>query len=115
MTFERVIALKGMTELLKGVLEGVVLQVIQNSGETYGYEITNTLIELGFQDIVEGTVYTVLLRLEKKDLVTVSKRKSELGPARKFYRLNAKGETSLEDFWSKWAFLVNQLIKIKKK
>lgn len=33
--------LKGMTELLKGVLEGVVLQVIQNKRETYGYEITN--------------------------------------------------------------------------
>ena len=64
--------MKGMTELLKGVLEGVVLQVIHNSKETYGYEITNTLIELGFQDIVEGTVYTVLLRLEKK-LVTVEK------------------------------------------
>ena len=64
--------MKGMTELLKGVLEGVVLQVIHNSKETYGYEITNTLIELGFQDIVEGTVYTVLLRLEK-ELVTVEK------------------------------------------
>lgn len=105
--------LKGMTELLKGVLEGVVLQVIQNSNETYGYEITNTLIDLGFQDIVEGTVYTVLLRLEKKDLVTVEKRKSELGPARKFYRLNATGEIYLQDFWNKWAFLVDQLDKIK--
>lgn len=106
--------MKGMTELLKGVLEGVVLQVIQNSGETYGYEITNTLVDLGFQDIVEGTVYTVLLRLEKKKLVTVEKRKSELGPARKFYRLNADGETYLQDFWKKWVFLSDQLAKIKK-
>ena len=107
-------AVKGMTELLKGVLEGVVLQVIQNSGETYGYEITNTLVDLGFQDIVEGTVYTVLLRLEKKKLVTVEKRKSELGPARKFYRLNADGEKYLQDFWKKWAFLSDQFAKIKK-
>ena len=52
MVFERMSDVKGMTELLKGVLEGVVLQVIHNSKETYGYEITNTLIELGFQDIV---------------------------------------------------------------
>ncbi|MEO1780950.1 PadR family transcriptional regulator [Enterococcus diestrammenae] len=106
--------MKGMTELLKGVLEGVVLQVIQNSGETYGYEITNTLVDLGFQDIVEGTVYTILLRLEKKKLVTVEKRKSELGPARKFYRLNADGEKCLQDFWKKWVFLSDQLAKIKK-
>lgn len=105
--------MKGMTELLKGVLEGVVLQVIHNSKETYGYEITNTLIDLGFQDIVEGTVYTVLLRLEKKGLVTVEKRKSELGPARKFYRLNTSGETYLQDFWIRWEFLTDQLTKIK--
>ncbi|WP_461217941.1 PadR family transcriptional regulator [Lapidilactobacillus salsurivasis] len=103
----------GMTELLKGVLEGVVLQVIQNSQETYGYQITSTLIELGFQDIVEGTVYTVLLRLEKKNLVTVEKRKSTVGPARKFYRLNDAGVAYLADFWRKWAFLVAQLVKIK--
>ena len=113
MVFERMSDVKEMTELLKGVLEGVVLQVIHNSKETYGYEITNTLIELGFQDIVEGTVYTVLLRLEKKELVTVEKRKSDLGPARKFYRLNANGEIYLQDFWSKWTFLVDQLDKIK--
>lgn len=113
MIFERMKELKGMTELLKGVLEGVVLQVIKNSQETYGYEITNTLIKLGFQDIVEGTVYTVLLRLEKKELVIVEKRKSELGPARKFYRLNSSGETYLAEFWDKWAFLSNQLAKIK--
>lgn len=106
--------MKGMTELLKGVLEGVVLQVIHNSGETYGYEITNTLVDLGFQDIVEGTVYTVLLRLEKKDLVTVEKRKSDIGPARKFYRLNTNGEDYLHDFWEKWAFLSDQLDKLKK-
>lgn len=114
MTFERMNALKGMTELLKGVLEGVVLQVIKNSYETYGYEITNTLIDLGFHDIVEGTVYTVLLRLEKKELVIVEKRKSELGPARKFYRLNPTGETYLSDFWDKWSFLSSQLDKIKR-
>ena len=40
MVFERMSDVKGMTELLKGVLEGVVLQVIHNSKETYGYEIT---------------------------------------------------------------------------
>lgn len=104
--------MQGMTELLKGVLEGVVLQVIQNSTETYGYEITHILVDLGFQEIVEGTVYTVLLRLEKKGAVTVEKRQSELGPARKFYRLNAQGEAALQQFWEKWRFLGAQLQKI---
>lgn len=53
-----------MTEMLKGVLEGLVLEIISH-GETYGYEITQQLRELGFHDVVEGTVYTITTRLEK--------------------------------------------------
>lgn len=105
--------MQGMTELLKGVLEGAVLQLIHDRGETYGYEITQTLNQLGFEDIVEGTVYTLLLRLERKGLVNVKKRKSQLGPARKFYRLTATGETARSAFWQKWAFLVTQLANLK--
>ena len=52
------------TELLKGILEGLVLAIIQRK-ETYGYEITKILNDQGFTEIVEGTVYTILLRLEK--------------------------------------------------
>lgn len=51
------------TELLKGILEGLILAIIQRK-ETYGYEITKILNDQGFT-IVEGTVYTILLRLEK--------------------------------------------------
>ncbi|MDT2595507.1 PadR family transcriptional regulator [Enterococcus dongliensis] len=104
--------MKGLTELLKGVLEGIVLQKIAK-GETYGYEITNYLVDLGFEDIVEGTVYTVLLRLEKKGLLIVEKRKSELGPPRKFYTLNAAGHAYLKEFWEKWNFLEERLRELK--
>ncbi|MFX3914307.1 PadR family transcriptional regulator, partial [Streptococcus suis] len=51
-----------ITEMLKGVLEGCVLEII-GQGETYGYEITQKLRELGFEDVVEGTVYTITMRL----------------------------------------------------
>lgn len=53
-----------LTEMLKGVLEGCVLEIISRK-ETYGYEIVKTLNALGFEDVVEGTVYTILIRLEK--------------------------------------------------
>lgn len=104
--------MKDLTEMLKGVLEGMVLQKIQ-TGETYGYEITKYLNELGFDDIVEGTVYTILVRIEKKGLVEIEKKKSELGPARKFYTLNAKGEQELNDFWVRWSFLAEKMNGIK--
>ena len=104
--------MKGQTELLKGVLEGIVLQKI-SLGETYGYEITNYLIDLGFEDIVEGTVYTVLLRLEKNGLLDVKKRKSEMGPPRKFYSLNATGQKQLQSFWNNWSFIDQKLNQIR--
>ena len=59
--------LENLTEMLKGVLEGCVLEIISRK-ETYGYEITRRLNALGFTDVVEGTVYTILVRLEKNKL-----------------------------------------------
>ena len=40
-----------ITEMLKGVLEGCVLEIISRQ-ETYGYEITKKLNEMGFEDVV---------------------------------------------------------------
>lgn len=104
--------MQDLTELLKGVLEGVVLQRIAQ-GETYGYEITQYLIDLGFEDIVEGTVYTVLLRLERKQLLAVVRRKSQVGPPRKFYSLNAQGQAYLATFWQKWDFLAQRMQELE--
>lgn len=103
--------LEHLTELLKGVLEGCVLEIISR-GETYGYEITRRLNALGFKDVVEGTVYTILVRLEKNQLVEIEKKPSVLGPPRKFYSLNDMGRQELEQFWRKWEFVqlkINQL------
>jgi DNA-binding PadR family transcriptional regulator len=97
--------------MLKGTLEGCVLKII-DSGPTYGYAITRRLNELGFTDVIEGTVYAILVRLEKNGLVEVSKRPSEVGPPRKFYALNDAGRTELATFWTKWEYLsarINEL------
>lgn len=104
--------MKNLTEMLKGILEGVILEVISR-GETYGYEITKTLQDLGFDEIVEGTVYTILIRLEKKELVNIVKRKSEIGPMRKFYSLNDAGKKELAYFWEKWGFITERLTRLK--
>lgn len=96
--------MENLTEMFKGVLEGCVLEIISRE-ETYGYEITKKLNNLGFEDVVEGTVYTILLRLEKNKLVNIEKKPSEIGPPRKFYTLNNAGQRELSLFWSKWNFV----------
>ena len=98
--------------MLKGTLEGCVLQIIGDR-ETYGYAITHRLIDLGFEDVTEGTVYTILVRLERRRLVTVDKRPSDVGPPRKFYALNANGRRELAAFWSRWGFLASRINRLK--
>ncbi|GAA6396199.1 PadR family transcriptional regulator [Solibaculum mannosilyticum] len=101
-----------ITEMLKGILEGCVLEIIDRN-DTYGYEITRQLNTLGFTDVVEGTVYTILIRLEKNKLVNVQKKRSELGPPRKFYSLNDAGREELRIFWEKWKFISSRINKLK--
>lgn len=104
--------MENLTEMLKGVLEGCVLEIISRE-ETYGYEITRRLNALGFTDVVEGTVYTILLRLEKNKLVSTEKKPSELGPPRKFYSLTSTGREELLHFWTKWDFVASKINELK--
>jgi PadR family transcriptional regulator PadR len=105
--------MENLTELLKGILEGCVLEIISRE-ETYGYEIVKKLNSLGFEDIVEGTVYTILLRLEKNRLVDIQRKPSEIGPQRKFYSLNAAGQKELALFWSKWDFVSSKINELRR-
>jgi PadR family transcriptional regulator PadR len=101
-----------MTEMLKGTLEGIVLAALA-SRPAYGYEITARLRDQGFSDLVEGTVYALLIRIEQRGFVDVEKVPSEKGPPRKVYSLNALGRTQLEEFWSTWGFLSEHIEKLR--
>ena len=97
-----------MTEMLKGTLEGIVLAVLA-ARPAYGYEITARLREQGFSDIVEGTVYALLVRIEQRGFVDVEKVPSEKGPPRKVYSLNERGREQLSEFWGTWSFLSERI------
>jgi PadR family transcriptional regulator PadR len=103
---------KQATEMLKGILEGILLAIISEK-PAYGYEITAELRDRGFSDIVEGTVYAVLLRIEQRGLVDVEKVPSEKGPPRKVYTLNTQGRASLAEFWGNWGFLADRLEQLR--
>jgi len=104
--------MNNLTEMLKGILEGCVLEIISKK-DIYGYEITKKLNTLGFDDIVEGTVYTILIRLERNKLVNIKKKLSKIGPTRKFYSLNEAGKRELEAFWERWNFILKKIHKLK--
>ncbi|WP_438484912.1 PadR family transcriptional regulator [Streptomyces sp. S186] len=103
---------KQMTEMLKGTLEGIVLAILSGR-PAYGYEITARLREQGFSDIAEGTIYALLVRIEKRGLVDVEKVPSEKGPPRKVYSLNTQGREYLDEFWRTWGFLAERLEQLR--
>ena len=103
---------KQMTEMLKGTLEGIVLAILAGR-PAYGYEITARLREQGFADIVEGTVYALLVRIEQRGFVDVEKVPSEKGPPRKVYSLNTQGGEYLDEFWRSWRFLAERIEQLQ--
>ncbi|HET9649889.1 MAG TPA: PadR family transcriptional regulator [Microlunatus sp.] len=101
-----------MTEMLKGTLEGMVLAILA-ARPAYGYEITARLRDQGFSDLVEGTVYALLVRIEQRGFVDVEKVPSEKGPPRKVYTLNASGRAQLDVFWKTWSFLAERIEQLR--
>lgn len=85
------------TQMLKGILEGCILKVI-SLNPTYGYEILQELEKVGFNNLSEGTIYPVLLRLEKNSWVNSFYQTSPLGPKRKYYQINPLGLHELNKF-----------------
>lgn len=101
------------SQMLKGTLEGCILAIISKN-ETYGFEISEQLSTYGFGKIAEGTVYPLLLRLEKNQLVSPIYRQSNIGPRRKYYTLTEKGNTELKVFLKSYYDLstaINKLLK----
>ena len=105
--------LENNTQILKGILEGCILSIIFKR-ETYGYELLINLKKMGFNDMVEGTIYPLLLRLEKKELIISEKRKEESGMTRKYFRLTEGGQKELHNFkiyWDELSLSVNKILK----
>ena len=101
------------SQLLKGVLEGCVLEVISQK-DIYGYELIQSLKETGFDKIVAGTVYPLLQKLEKQGVIVGEMRPSPDGPDRKYFSLTMEGRERLEEFWNQWQDLVIKVERVKK-
>ncbi|WP_027624296.1 PadR family transcriptional regulator [Clostridium lundense] len=90
------------TQMLKGLLEGCILKIISKN-ETYGYEICEKLVKFGFKEVTEGSVYPILIRLEKKKLIFSIMKPSPLGPMRKYYYITDEGKNELMEFIGTWS------------
>lgn len=81
----------------KGLLEGCILKIISEQN-VYGYLILTLLTEAGFVNMKESTIYPLLVRLEKKKLISSYYEPSSIGPARKYYSITPEGTEYLKEF-----------------
>lgn len=99
------------SQLLKGILEGSILAIIAQKS-VYGYELSMKLQYYGLT-VSEGSIYPVLLRMQKKRLIKGTTKPSPNGPNRKYYHLTHKGVDALAAFkvhWSEIKIPVDQLL-----
>ncbi|HEM3014880.1 TPA: PadR family transcriptional regulator [Streptococcus suis] len=101
------------TQMLKGVLDGCVLQIISQK-EIYGYELVQELRKQGFENMVGGTAYPLLQKLEKNGYIIGEIKPSSDGPDRKYFTITQDGESYLRDFWREWSSLVEKVGTIQK-
>ena len=90
-------------ELLKGTLQTIILKLLADNGQMYGYEITQKVKDLSQGSLVltEGALYPTLHKLEAEGLLTTEK--ISMGKrVRKYYTLTVQGQSSvvkrIEDF-----------------
>lgn len=93
--------------LRKGLLEFAVLSVI-SAHEAYAADILASLSETDFQT-QEGTLYPLLSKLRREELLEYAWQESESGPPRKYYSLTAKGKRELEATQAYWKELITTL------
>ncbi len=93
---------------LRGVLDLCVLAQLDRH-ESYGLGIARSLEELGLGPVPGGTLYPVLGRLERAELIRSSWVDSDSGPPRRYYTLTAEGRELLARETGEWASFADRV------
>lgn len=97
-------------QMRKGILEYCVLHIISR-GEVYASDLLNELTSAKIM-VVEGTLYPLLTRLRKADLVDYKWVESSSGPPRKYYTITENGTEFLDVLKQTWENLTDSTQKI---
>ncbi len=92
------------SELPQGTLDMLILQVVA-TGPIHGYAIAQRIQQISRDalQVLQGSLYPALHRLENKGLLTAEWQQSETGRDAKFYRLTRTGRAQLKAETANWA------------
>lgn len=96
------------SQLLKGVLDLAVLAVLAEH-DSYGYDVLRRLRESGLDGVGDASVYGTLRRLYQAGALNSYVIPSEEGPHRKYYGLNERGRSALDQSAKTWGSFTRAL------
>src|SRR5438093_9819055 len=94
----------------KGLLEFLILKIV-SADKVYVADMLKRLSETEFAT-QEGTLYPLLSKMRRENLVDYEWQESEAGPPRKYYKLTAKGRAQLaelNEYWKQINSTISQL------
>lgn len=101
-----------ITQMKKGILSLVVLLIISKQ-DSYGYQISSEIEKtLGFE-VADGTIYPILMRLCKDELIEPYWVQKDSGMPRKYYKITEIGRkyiVNLTDYYLNITNRIEQLI-----
>lgn len=96
--------------MLKGTLQTIILKLLEDNSQMYGYEITQKVKEVTAGDIIltEGALYPALHKLEAEGLLETFTEVVD-NRVRKYYRLTEQGGKEVTDKLNEAQSFINQL------
>lgn len=98
------------TTLRKGLLEFLVLKIV-SADKVYVADMLKALSDTDFAT-QEGTLYPLLGKMRREELVDYEWQESETGPPRKYYKLTNKGKSQLAELVDYWKYINTTIQKL---
>ena len=104
------------SDLLRGNTDSLLLFLINEHGQTYGYRLIKEIEERsqGYFKFKEGTVYPALRKLENDGLIKGDWKKLPNGQERRYYTMTDRGSELLQhklDMWQSFASAMALVMK----
>jgi PadR family transcriptional regulator PadR len=101
------------SDVIRGHIETIILKLLLEK-DMYGYEIVSVIKDRtnDLFNIKEATLYAVLQRLEKKELISSYIGEKTYGRKRRYYRITILGKAYFNEMLSEWKLLQKIMFKM---
>jgi PadR family transcriptional regulator, regulatory protein PadR len=97
-------------QLIKGCLSAIILKLLDENGQMYGYEMTQKVKAITANEIqiTEGALYPTLHKLEAEGILTTKTTMVD-GRTRKYYSITPQGQPEAQSRMADLANFAQQL------